>query len=237
MIIITVSLYYCLFGRQAVILMLIQYLSAWRHAETRHSFNFSTCWSPLLCAKHYARSWGPHDEQVKHCSLTSWNVKSRCTNMFAPLTGTGHRPSHPHTSQLRLLPSVSSLGPWAWLYTICLLPTPTPSLQVDSSRRTPPLKTSLSTCHPSLSNFTQNLSMTPRFLLNEIDSFTISQSKQFRKLILSSPSPLLISYLFLCSKVPPVPIQCCPCFTAILHFHLWQSHHPSEVPWPAGCLP
>ena len=67
MIIYFVFLVLLLVGRQAVILMLIQYLSAWRHAET-HSFIHSVLADPLLCAKHYARSWGPHDEQSEHCS-------------------------------------------------------------------------------------------------------------------------------------------------------------------------
>ena len=50
----------------AAILMLIQYLSAWRHAET-HSFIHPILADPLLCAKHYARSWGYHAEQSEHC--------------------------------------------------------------------------------------------------------------------------------------------------------------------------
>lgn len=51
---------------RAAILMLIQYLSAWRHAET-HSFIHSVLADHLFCAKHYARFWGYHDEQSEHC--------------------------------------------------------------------------------------------------------------------------------------------------------------------------
>lgn len=67
MIIYFVFLVLLLVGRQAVILMLIQYLLHGGMQKHIHSF-IQYLVDPLLCAKHYARSLGPHDEQSEHCS-------------------------------------------------------------------------------------------------------------------------------------------------------------------------
>lgn len=146
MIIYFVFLVLLLVGRQAVILMLIQYLSAWRHAET-HSFIHSVLADPLLCAKHYARSWGPHDEQSEHCSCLHGMLILDA--QYVPLSlGLGIARLL-HLRRLSLSSCHLSL-PWVPGAGLPSLPPPNPhpSLhRADSSRRTPPLKTSLSTCH------------------------------------------------------------------------------------------
>ena len=90
-------------------------------------------------------------------------------------------------------------------------------------------------------NSAQNLSMTPRFLLNGIQIPSPSGQSQAipQAHPALSPLPSLISYLFLCCRegLLTVPIQCCliprPYCTSISDNPI----HPSEVPWPAGCLP
>ena len=131
---------------RAAILMLIQYLSAWRHAET-HSFIHSILADPLLCAKHYARSWGYHDEQSEHCPCLHWILSLDA--QYVPLSlGLGiARLLHPHCLSLS---SCHLSLPWVPAAGLPSLPPPNPhpSLhRADSNRRTPPLKTSLSTCH------------------------------------------------------------------------------------------
>ena len=222
----------------AAILMLIQYLSAWRHAET-HSFIHSILADPLLCAKHYARSWGYHAEQSEHCPCLHW-ILSRCT-IRTPLTGTGHRPPSPSPlPQLELLPSVSSLGPCSWpAISASSQPPPQPAQsrqqQTDSTFANIPFNMS----HPSLLNLLKIFQWLPvscqmgsKFLHH------LARVQQFRKPILPYPPPLLFPTCpSALGGLLTAPIHCCliprPYCTSISDNPI----HPSEVPRPAGCLP
>ena len=225
---------------RAAILMLIQYLSAWGHAET-HSFIHSILDDHLFCAKHYARFWGYHDEQSEHCpclhgilSLDAQYVPLSLGLVIACLL-------HPY--HLSLSSCCLSL-PWVPAAGLPSLPpsNPHPSLhRADSSRRTPPLKTSLSTCHIlPCSTCSKSFNDSPFPVKWDPNSFTIwPESSNSASPSCPIPLPSLISYLFLCSRegLLTVPIHCCliprPHCTSISD----KPIHPSEVPRPAGCLP
>lgn len=125
---------------------------------------------------------------------------------------------------------------------LCLLPTPTPACTEQTAAdglhlwKHPFQHVTSFPAQPA-----QNLSMTPRFLLNGIQIPSPSGQSQAipQAHPALSPLPSLISYLFLCCRegLLTVPIQCCliprPYCTSISDNPI----HPSEVPWPAGCLP
>ena len=170
MIIYFVFLVVLLIVGQANILMLIQYLHGDMHKYI-HSFIHSILAEHLLCAKHYARSWGYSDEQGEHSPRPHGILI--LDGQHVPLTEFGQRPSSPPSlPQLELSPSVSSLGHciWSAISASSQPPPPPPQpaqsrqQQTDSTLENIPFNMS----HPSPAQPAQNLSMTPHFLSNGI---------------------------------------------------------------------